>query len=437
AMEWSEAAVKGSTPPGRRSHTAIYLPEREQMLVFGGYGRDGKRFDDLWILDMKAMQWSEAAVKGSAPPARGSHTAIYLPERQQMLVFGGYGGGGGKLFNDLWTLDMKEKKAVASATLRGAMENHNSAALEEGERLGLPVEVASVSPGNAPRATNQAEDAEAKLREAMDGNDSAALEDAVTEGERVGLPDEVLLEAYEAMPRVEAAQSLVKAMSGLHGLEALQKALEKAKELKVNSKVLVAGHRAMRVIQKDAGGDQGYVGPTLKEALPDGTDAVPGMFSARFDNGEIEHKFRRIHRMLQERNFPVRMVAAGGGDDFSRSTMKYLNELREKGGVMICVCTEHYAEKTKSPFSSFHELKYAQDYCLDVLPLKVADKFPPEPPSGPQHPYDKDGDAPAVISMVFRPNVVFTDCCQLDEMAIARVIADKLLKKRELAAGHG
>ena len=38
AMEWSEAAVKGSTPPGRRSHTAIYLPEREQMLVFGGYG---------------------------------------------------------------------------------------------------------------------------------------------------------------------------------------------------------------------------------------------------------------------------------------------------------------------------------------------------------------------------------------------------------------
>ena len=111
----------------------------------------------------------------------------------------------------------------------------------------------------------------------------------------------------------------------------------------------------------------------------------------------------------KERNFPVRMVAAGGGDDFSRSTMKYLNELREKGGVMICVCTEHYAEKTKSPFSSFHELKYAQDYCLDVLPLKVADKFPPEPPSGPQHPYDKDGDAPAVISMVFRPNVVFTD----------------------------
>ncbi|CAE7185144.1 FAP50 [Symbiodinium necroappetens] len=314
------------------------------------------------------------------------------------------------------------------------MENHNSAALEEGERLGLPVEVASVSPGNAPHATNQAEDAEAKLREAMDGNDSAALEDAVRECERVGLPDEVLLEAYEVMPRVEAAQSLVKAMGG-RDLQALQKALEKAKELKVNSKVLVAGHRAMRVIQKDAGGgDQGYVGPTLKEALPDGTDAVPGMFSARFDGGEMERKFRRIHRMLQDHNFPVRMVAAGGGDDFGRSTMKYLNELEEKGGVLICVCTEHYAEKTKSPFSSFNELEYAQDYSLDVLPLKVADVYPPRPPSGPQHPHDKDGEARSVIKMVFRPNVTFTDCCQLDEMAIARVIADKLLKKGQSLA---
>ena len=103
------------------------------------------------------------------------------------------------------------------------------------------------------------------------------------------------------------------------------------------------------------------------------------------------------------------MVAAGGGDNFGRSTMRYLNELQEKGGVLICVCTKHYAEKTKSPFSSFEELVYAQDYRLDVLPLKVADVYPPQPPSGPEHPHDKDGEAQAVIRMVFRPNVVFQD----------------------------
>ncbi|CAE7449565.1 DRC7, partial [Symbiodinium microadriaticum] len=105
AMEWSEAAVNGSTPPVRGEHTAVYLAEHQQMLVFGGLGKDWKNFDDLWILDMKAMEWSEAEVKGSTPPGRRSHTAVYLPEREQMLVYGGQGGG--KYFDDLWILDMK------------------------------------------------------------------------------------------------------------------------------------------------------------------------------------------------------------------------------------------------------------------------------------------------------------------------------------------
>ncbi|CAE7662675.1 DRC7, partial [Symbiodinium microadriaticum] len=93
-MEWSEAAVTGKSPPARFDHTAVFLPEQHKMLVFGGYGEGHKRLDDLWILDMKAMEWSKAAVTGSTPPERDNHTAIYLPEREQMLVFGGYGGDG-------------------------------------------------------------------------------------------------------------------------------------------------------------------------------------------------------------------------------------------------------------------------------------------------------------------------------------------------------
>ena len=139
----------------------------------------------------------------------------------------------------------------------------------------------------------------------MDGNDSAALEDAVTEGERVGLPDEAgspplsrgrggrrrtswldarsswkLTKPCREWPpqlgrrvffgpcvrqagavgsppaffQVEAAQSLVKAMSGLHGLEALQKALEKAKELKVNSKAGPRRERLFMVLGSEKGG---------------------------------------------------------------------------------------------------------------------------------------------------------------------------------------
>ncbi|CAE7621769.1 unnamed protein product, partial [Symbiodinium microadriaticum] len=48
AMEWSEAAVKGRTPPARYNHAAVYLPEQQKMLVFGSSGLDA-----LWILDTK------------------------------------------------------------------------------------------------------------------------------------------------------------------------------------------------------------------------------------------------------------------------------------------------------------------------------------------------------------------------------------------------
>ena len=103
------------------------------------------------------------------------------------------------------------------------------------------------------------------------------------------------------------------------------------------------------------------------------------------------------------------MVAAKGGDDFGKLTQEYLSEIRLSRGVLICVCTKHYAEKTSSPFSSFEELKFARDFRLDVLPLKVADDYPPRPPSGPDHPYDQQGEAHAMIDWVFRPNVAFTD----------------------------
>ncbi|CAE7765716.1 FAP50 [Symbiodinium necroappetens] len=133
------------------------------------------------------------------------------------------------------------------------------------------------------------------------------------------------------------------------------------------------------------------------------------MFSARFDGGDIEHKFRRVHKILQEHNFPVLMVDAGVGDNFGKLTSKYLSKIEREKGVLICVCTAHYAEKTTSPFCSFKELEFARDYSLDVLPLKVADVYPPRPPGGPDHPHDQENDAADVIKYVFRPNLVYVD----------------------------
>ncbi|CAE7911296.1 unnamed protein product [Symbiodinium necroappetens] len=128
------------------------------------------------------------------------------------------------------------------------------------------------------------------------------------------------------------------------------------------------------------------------------------------------------------------MVDAGAGKSFGKLTLTYLNQIENEKGVLICVCTAHLGEKTSSPYCSFEELRVALDNRLDVLPLKVADVYPPKPPGGPNHPYDKENKAAALIGMVFRPNLVYVDCRNLDEMEIAREIAKKLLeKKRSLA----
>ena len=142
----------------------------------------------------------------------------------------------------------------------------------------------------------------------------------------------------------------------------------------------------------------------------------------------MEMKFREVHKLLTEHNFPNRMVSASGSEDFGMMTLKCLNELKSKGGVMIAVCTPHYGEMTSSPYSSNTELRFALDKRIKVLPLKVQDHYPPEPPGGPGHPFDPDDTAKAVCDIVFKGSVVYLDCVNRSVQEITAMIAHALLK---------
>ena len=161
--------------------------------------------------------------------------------------------------------------------------------------------------------------------------------------------------------------------------------------------------------------------------IPDGTNAPVSMFSARFDGKETERKMREVHKLLTEHNFASRMVSAGWSDDFGVMTLKYLGELKSKGGVMIAVCTPNYGEKTSSPYSSHSELRFALDEGIKVLPLKVADVYPPEPPGGDGHRYDPDDTAKPMCRMVFRGSVVYLDCVNKSVREITAMVAQALL----------
>ena len=153
------------------------------------------------------------------------------------------------------------------------------------------------------------------------------------------------------------------------------------------------------------------------------------MMSARFDGGEVEKRTREVARMLKEMGCNILIVDAKAGTDYGLLTMQYLNKVREEKGVMLSVCTPHYGEKTASPYSSHQELIYALDNKLEVLPLKVNEIYPPMPPCGPNHRFDKARIAPGLISMIFKSSVVFVDCVGKTEAEIAIAVEERLRKQ--------
>jgi hypothetical protein len=91
--------------PTRHSHSAIYDPVRDRMVVFGGSNSSGY-LNDVWALSLAGTPaWAQLTPSGTQPGARLRHGAIYDPVRDRMMVFGGSSGGSSYL-NDVWALSL-------------------------------------------------------------------------------------------------------------------------------------------------------------------------------------------------------------------------------------------------------------------------------------------------------------------------------------------
>ena len=164
--------------------------------------------------------------------------------------------------------------------------------------------------------------------------------------------------------------------------------------------------------------------------IPTGEGTPVAMFSARFDGGPIEQKMRRVHKILVDNSYNALMVEVDAGESFGVLTARYLGQLKADKGLMIAVCTHHYGEMTSSEFCSFYELKFAVTHGIKVLPLRVEDTYPPQPPCGNNH-LDKHRDAQGFIDMKIGPDVLYVDCRTMSEMDIACAIATRLRKLRD------
>lgn len=114
---WSVLETKGTRPAERREHRGAFDPLRRRLVVFGGRGRTKTRFlNDVWVLDLRSLEWSEIEAAGERPdPVR--QTAVgYDAAADLLAVFGGevrvQDAGDGKEFrvDEVWVLDLATRQ---------------------------------------------------------------------------------------------------------------------------------------------------------------------------------------------------------------------------------------------------------------------------------------------------------------------------------------
>lgn len=106
STSWNLVTASGTPPATRARHSAVFDPDSNRMIVFGGLTAEGglHELDDVWSLDLAGgPRWNRLQPTGGGPAARFYHSAIYDPPRHRMVVFGG-SSLAGTVFSDVWCL---------------------------------------------------------------------------------------------------------------------------------------------------------------------------------------------------------------------------------------------------------------------------------------------------------------------------------------------
>ncbi len=97
---WSERGIAG--PPPREGALMAFDADREVVVLFGGTGNGGVRFDDTW--EWNGESWTE--IKADAGPvARGWGGAAFDSRRGRVVIFGGNAVSNSTNLGDTWEWD--------------------------------------------------------------------------------------------------------------------------------------------------------------------------------------------------------------------------------------------------------------------------------------------------------------------------------------------
>ncbi|KAK2152233.1 hypothetical protein LSH36_334g00012 [Paralvinella palmiformis] len=98
---WSNPKCKGSVPSPRAAGATVCI--RNMVYLFGGRHCD-RRLNDLYVLDIHAIEWTRLITSGLSPPGRSWHTFTAISP-SHIVLYGGYSQQRITL-NDIWMLDV-------------------------------------------------------------------------------------------------------------------------------------------------------------------------------------------------------------------------------------------------------------------------------------------------------------------------------------------
>ena len=106
---WTQALPAGTPPSARTQSTAIYDSVNHIMTVFAGGAASKSVFNDVWTLSNAngltgTPAWTELSPSGGGPVARSGHVAVYDSANNRMMIHGGGLPTSTTVQDDTWIL---------------------------------------------------------------------------------------------------------------------------------------------------------------------------------------------------------------------------------------------------------------------------------------------------------------------------------------------
>jgi N-acetylneuraminic acid mutarotase len=92
-------------PPSRFNPGIAYIPDRQAILIFGGYRTPDRHLNDTWLFDVKTDTWRELTPSNSPAP-RGNVGMAYDAKNRRVILFGG-SSSSEYPYSDTWAYDFE------------------------------------------------------------------------------------------------------------------------------------------------------------------------------------------------------------------------------------------------------------------------------------------------------------------------------------------